>query len=104
MTSVVYRLRYTASKGISAWGDLQIEAADEIERLTAEVAGLRKLMHSVAAELDDDAPNGPGCRHEKPGAWDKSNKSNIADKPCKWCALWTEFKLAARKGSHADQA
>ena len=34
--SLIDRLRDTASKGISAWGDLQLEAADEIERLTAE--------------------------------------------------------------------
>ena len=32
--SLIERLRDTASKGISAWGDLQLEAADEIERLT----------------------------------------------------------------------
>ena len=36
MTDLITRLRDTASKGISAWGDLQLEAADEIERLTAE--------------------------------------------------------------------
>ena len=34
--SLIERLRDTASKGISAWGDLQLEAADELERLTAE--------------------------------------------------------------------
>ena len=34
--SLIDRLRDTASKGISAWGDLQLEAADELERLTAE--------------------------------------------------------------------
>ena len=36
MTDLITRLRDTASKGISAWGDLQLEAADELERLTAE--------------------------------------------------------------------
>ena len=33
---LVKRLRDTASKGVSVWGDLQMEAAREIEILTAE--------------------------------------------------------------------
>ncbi len=76
------------------------------EELRAQVAGLevdaerlKMLMRSVVTELDDDAPNGPGHAHEKPGVWDESNKSNLAGKPCKWCALWADFRLAARKGA-----
>ena len=34
MTELIKRLRDTASKGVSVWGDLQMEAAVEIERLT----------------------------------------------------------------------
>lgn len=34
--ALITRLRDTASKGVSVWGDLQIEAAKEIEILTAE--------------------------------------------------------------------
>lgn len=34
---LIERLRHTASKGVSVWGDLQIEAAKEIEILAAEV-------------------------------------------------------------------
>ena len=34
MTDIVERLRKTASRGVSVWGDLQMEAADELERLT----------------------------------------------------------------------
>jgi hypothetical protein len=39
---IVERLRYTASKGISVWGDLQIEAADTIQSLRARVAELEQ--------------------------------------------------------------
>jgi hypothetical protein len=35
-SDLVKRLRDTASKGVSVWGDLQMEAAREIEILTAE--------------------------------------------------------------------
>jgi hypothetical protein len=35
-TDLIKRLRETASKGVSVWGDLQMEAAKEIEILTAE--------------------------------------------------------------------
>jgi hypothetical protein len=32
--NIVEQLRDTARKGVSVWGDLQLEAADEIEHLT----------------------------------------------------------------------
>lgn len=35
-SDLIKRLRDTASKGVSVWGDLQMEAAREIEILTAE--------------------------------------------------------------------
>lgn len=38
--NLIERLRDTASKGISAWGDLQVEAADELEHLTEMVEQL----------------------------------------------------------------
>jgi hypothetical protein len=38
--TLIERLRDTASKGISAWGDLQVEAADELEHLTEMVEQL----------------------------------------------------------------
>ena len=34
---LIHRLRDTASRGVSSWGDLQQEAADEIERLAQPV-------------------------------------------------------------------
>jgi hypothetical protein len=37
MKNLVEKLRYTSSKGVSAWGDLQMEAADAIESLNAEL-------------------------------------------------------------------
>lgn len=36
MKDLINRLRDTASKGVSVWGDLQMEAAKEIETLVAE--------------------------------------------------------------------
>ena len=38
MTDLIKRLRDTASKGVSVWGDLQMEAAAEIERLREDAA------------------------------------------------------------------
>lgn len=34
---LIFRLRDTASRGVSSWGDLQQEAADELERLAQPV-------------------------------------------------------------------
>ena len=48
MKSLTERLRYTASRGTSVWGDLQVEAADEIERLEAENASFKKLLRVIA--------------------------------------------------------
>jgi hypothetical protein len=43
MTDLIKRLRDTASKGVSVWGDLQIEAAAEIERLRLDSVRLDYL-------------------------------------------------------------
>jgi hypothetical protein len=51
MKNLVEKLRYTSSKGISVWGDLQMEAADAIEALTAECDTLRQQL----AEAQRDA-------------------------------------------------
>ena len=40
MTDLIKRLRDTASKGVSVWGDLQMEAAAEIERLREALADI----------------------------------------------------------------
>jgi hypothetical protein len=45
------RLRDTASKGVSVWGDLQMEAAKEIEILTAEREAYASAMDRMKAEL-----------------------------------------------------
>lgn len=47
-TDIVRRLRKTASRGVSVWGDLQIEAADTIESQAARIAELER----DAARLD----------------------------------------------------
>jgi hypothetical protein len=49
---LVKRLRDTASKGVSAWGDLQLEAAKEIEILTAE----RELYASAMDKMKAAQP------------------------------------------------
>lgn len=58
-SDLVNRLRETASKGVSVWGDLQMEAAREIEILTAEreayVSAMDRLQSAqpVAQPLTD---------------------------------------------------
>ena len=47
MKSLTERLRYTASRGTSVWGDLQMEAADTIERLTEVEQAHRALTQKV---------------------------------------------------------
>jgi hypothetical protein len=51
MTTIQERLRDTASKGISIWGDLQMEAAKEIEILTAEREAYAGAMDRMKAAL-----------------------------------------------------
>ena len=51
MKDLINRLRDTASKGASVWGDLQMEAADALERLTAELESkLDSDLEKIAAE------------------------------------------------------
>ena len=52
MTTLINRLRETASKGVSVWGDLQMEAADRIEELEAENARLRKALEEAADDIE----------------------------------------------------
>ena len=53
-SDLVNRLRETASKGVSVWGDLQMEAAREIEILTAEreayVSAMDRLQSALPAQ------------------------------------------------------
>lgn len=49
---IVERLRDTASKGVSVWGDLQIKAADELEILAAEGDLQRSTIAKMQAEID----------------------------------------------------
>lgn len=47
---LIHRLRDTASRGVSSWGDLQQEAADELETLMNAVAEEREAC-ALACEL-----------------------------------------------------
>ena len=47
---LIYRLRDTASRGVSSWGDLQQEAADELQALMNAVAAEREAC-ALACEL-----------------------------------------------------
>ena len=47
---LIFRLRDTASRGVSSWGDLQQEAADELQALMNAVASERV----ACAKLCDD--------------------------------------------------
>lgn len=48
---LINRLRDTASKGVSVWGDLQMEAAKEIETLLAERECYASAMDRMQAAL-----------------------------------------------------
>lgn len=58
-SDLVNRLRETASKGVSVWGDLQMEAAREIEILTAEREAYVSAMDRLQSAQPEDgcAPN-----------------------------------------------
>ena len=53
---LVKRLRETASNGVSVWGDLQMEAAKEIEILTAERELYASAMDRMKAALAAPQP------------------------------------------------
>ena len=44
---LIFRLRDTASRGVSSWGDLQQEAADELEALINAVDAEREACAKV---------------------------------------------------------
>jgi len=48
---LIHRLRDTASRGISSWGDLQQEAADELETLMNAVAAEREACADVCESV-----------------------------------------------------
>lgn len=52
MSDLINRLRATASKGVSVWGDLQVEAAKEIEILTAEREAYASAMDRMTKEVE----------------------------------------------------
>lgn len=74
-SDLVNRLRETASKGVSVWGDLQMEAAREIEILTAEreayVSAMDRLQSAqpvtAAGEREAGFTTGHCKEHAKPG-------------------------------------
>ena len=51
---LIFRLRDTASRGVSSWGDLQQEAADELEALidmqTLDGILIQNLSEQLSAE------------------------------------------------------
>jgi hypothetical protein len=52
---LIHRLRDTASRGVSSWGDLQQEAADELETLMNAVAAEREACAKVCDEQASSA-------------------------------------------------
>jgi hypothetical protein len=55
-SDLVKRLRDTASKGVSVWGDLQMEAAREIEILTAERESYASAMDRMLEAQPEQEP------------------------------------------------
>lgn len=52
MKDLITRLRETASKGVSAWGDLQMEAASKIEHQAIEAGYLNAAADRLLAEVE----------------------------------------------------
>ena len=50
---LIHRLRDTASRGVSSWGDLQQEAADELETLMNAVDAEREACAKVCESFDE---------------------------------------------------
>lgn len=50
---LIHRLRDTASRGVSSWGDLQQEAADELETLINAVDAERVACAKLAEKVAD---------------------------------------------------
>jgi len=48
---LIFRLRDTASRGVSSWGDLQQEAADELETLMNAVVAEREACADVCESV-----------------------------------------------------
>lgn len=63
---LIFRLRDTASRGVSSWGDLQQEAADELETLMKAVAAERE----ACAKVCDDGIN--NATDWDSSAWDQA--------------------------------
>jgi hypothetical protein len=51
---LIARLRHTASKGVSVWGDLMLEAAKELEILTAERECYASAMDRMLAQPEQE--------------------------------------------------
>jgi hypothetical protein len=63
---LLFRLRDTASRGVSSWGDLQQEAADELQALMNAVAAERE----ACAKVCDDGIN--NATDWDSSAWDQA--------------------------------
>lgn len=49
---LIEKLRGTASKGVSVWGDLQMEAADAIERLERDLVAADIRIENDKLEIE----------------------------------------------------
>lgn len=81
-TDLIARLRDTASKGVSVWGDLMLEAAKEIEILTAERECYASSMDRILAaqpkqctypDCSYPCMDLPDCIEQEPVAWGFQN-------------------------------
>lgn len=80
---LINRLRDTASKGVSVWGDLQMEAAKEIETLLAErecYASAMDRMQAALAEPSEPKPYCCYCESDNEGI-----RSTYFDQTCEGC-------------------
>lgn len=101
MSNLVKRLRETASKGVSVWGDLQMEAADEIERLQSLAPGdAEKGTQNVCTPVNEEEAFNEWFTQRKrasfPKDYDESRFANWAEnyRPDSWRGWQARADLA----------
>ena len=96
---LINRLRDTASKGVSVWGDLQMEAAKEIETLLAERECYASAMDRMQAALAE--PSEPVATIEI----SERGSSRTIDTHFAWCVRdWPcgEYELFTHPASKPE--
>jgi chromosome segregation ATPase len=94
MTNLIERLRETASKGVSVWGDLQVEAADMIEALSSRNRQLVVESSKYCAEVSRGMSDTIRLMEERDALKAELNATEVLLEECKmdWSGDVTQLK------------